>query len=137
MEKMIAPPRQRLQELRNALLVLHKALLDTERAGYEKAVGAIRSPNHFLQLLIRDPWFDWLRPLSQLIVTLDEALDAKEPLTNASMSVLVDQTGRLLVASEVGEGFPKRYFDALQRDPGVVLAHAEVAKLLGSRKGPG
>lgn len=134
---MTAPPQQRLQELRNALLVLHKTLLDMERARYENAVGPISSPNHFLQLLIRDPWFAWLRPLSQLIVTLDEALDGKEPLTNASMSVLVDQIRLLLVASEGGEGFPKHYFDALQRDPGVVLAHAEVTKLLGSRKAPG
>jgi hypothetical protein len=134
---MSSPAQQRLHELRNALLVLHKALLDTERAGYEKAVGAIRSPNHFLQLLIRDPWFEWLRPLSQLIVAQDEALDGKEPLTIASMGVLVDRTRRLLVASEAGEGFSKRYFDALQRDPGVVLAHAEVAKLLDSRNAPG
>jgi len=125
---------QRLQQLRNALLDLHKALIDSERVNYEKTVGAIQSPNHFLQLLIRDPWFAWLHPLSLLIVALDEALDEREALTPASFNVLVNQTRLLLVASEDGEGFSKQYFAALQRDPGVVLAHAEVAKLVRSQK---
>jgi hypothetical protein len=126
---------QRLQQLRDALLGLHKALVDSERVTYERTIGAIQSPNHFLQLLTRDPWFAWLHPLSQLIVAMDEALDEKE-LSIADVDVLTHQTRLLLVVSEDGEGFPKHYFDALQREPDVVLAHAEVAKLVGSRKGP-
>jgi len=124
---------QRLQQLRHALLNLHKALVDSERAHYEKTVGAVQSSNHFLQLLIRDPSFAWLHPLSQLIVAMDEALDEKEPLTVAGVDALVKQTRLLLLASESGAGFSKHYFDALQRDPDVVLAHAHVAKLFGSR----
>ena len=125
-----------LQELRHALLDLHKALIDSERVDYEKIFGTIQSPNHFLQLLTNDPWFAWLHPLSQLVVAMDEALDEKEPLTIGAVDGLVSQTRLLLVASETGEGFSKHYFDALQRDPGVVLAHAEAAKLLGPRKRP-
>jgi phosphoglycolate phosphatase-like HAD superfamily hydrolase len=128
---------QRLQQLRNALLDLHKTLVDSERVTYEITIGAIQSPNHFLQLLIADPWFAWLHPLSQLIVALDETLEEKEAPTNASMDEVVNQTRRLLVASEDGEGFAQNYFDALQRDPAVVLAHGEVAKILGSPKAAG
>lgn len=127
---------QRLQPLRNALLALHKALVDSERVSYEQTIGTIPSPNHFLQLLTGDPWFAWLHPLSRLIVAMDEALDEKEPLTMAKVDALVNQTRLLLVVSESGDGFPKHYFDALQREPDVVLAHAEAAKLLGQRKGP-
>lgn len=126
----------RLLELRNALLDLHKALVDSERVSYEKTIGAISSPNHFLQLLTRDPWFAWLHPLSQLIVAMDEALDEKEALTSAGIDALVNQTRLLLVASEDGDGFSKHYFDALQRDPDVVLAHAKAAKFFRARKGP-
>ena len=126
--------RQRLQDLRNALLNLHKALVESERVSYEKTVGAIQSPNHFLKLLMSDPWFAWLQPVSQLIVAMDEALEPKEPLTAAAADALIKQTGQLLVASEVGEGFSRHYFDALQGDPDVVLAHAEAAKLFNPRK---
>ena len=129
--------RQRLTGLRNVLLVLHKALVDSERVSYEQTVGTIQSPNHFLQLLTSDPWFAWLQPFSQFIVAVDEALEEKELLTAAGADALVKQTGRLLTASEAGEGFSRHYFDALQRDPDVVLAHAEVLKLIHPRQRPG
>jgi hypothetical protein len=125
----------RLPELRKALLDLHKVLVDSERENYEKVIGAIPSPNHFLQLLARDPWFAWLHPLSQLIVAMDEALDQEEPLTKADVDALEKQVRSVLVVSETGDGTSKHYFDALQRDPDVVLAHAAVTKVLGSRKG--
>ena len=126
--------RQRLTELRHALLKLHKTLVDSERIGYEKTIGQIKSPNHFLQLLTTDPWFAWLRPLSQLIVAMDEALDAEEPLTAAKVDTLTQQAKLLLVVSETSEGFSGHYHEALQRDPDVVLAHAEVVKLRKPRK---
>lgn len=125
-----------LSELRNALLDLHKTLVDSERVTYEQAIGAIQSPNHFLELLTRDPWFAWLHPLSQLVVAMDEALDGKEPLTVAGADALVKQTRLLLVVSEIGDEFPRHYFDALQRDPDVVLAHARAAKLFNARRPP-
>jgi hypothetical protein len=122
---------QRLSRSRNALLDLHKTLVDSERIAYEKTVGAIQSPNHFLQLLTGDPWFAWLHPISELIVSMDEALDGKAPLTGAMVAAMIEQAGQLLVASEVGEGFSRHYFDALQENPDVVFAHAEVMKALG------
>lgn len=126
--------RQRLSALRVALLALHKTLVDSERLSYEATVGNIPSPNHFLQLLTADPWFAWLQPFSQLIVAMDEALEEKEPLTLIRVEAFVNQAGALLVASEEGEGFARHYFDALQRDPDVVLAQGEISKLLRPRK---
>jgi hypothetical protein len=127
-----------LPELRNALLNLHKTLVDSERISYEQTIGTIPSPHYFLQLLTNDPWFAWLHPLSLLIVTMDQALDSKrKPLADADAEELVKQTRALLVASEAGEGFPKHYFDALQRDPEVVFAHAAAAKFFAIRKSGG
>jgi len=128
------PERQRLQSLRLPLLNLHKALVESERVQYERTIGPIHSPNHFLQLLTTDPWFAWLGPLSRLIVSIDEALDAKDPVTPASVDNFVQQSTRLLVASEDGVGFSRHYHEALQRDPDVVMAHAEVTRFPGWRK---
>jgi hypothetical protein len=77
-----------------------------------------------------------LHPISELIVTMDGALDqkAKTPLTAETATALVKQTAALLVASETGDGFPRHYYDALQRDPEVVMAHAEAAKWFRLRK---
>jgi hypothetical protein len=128
------PVLQRLQEFRDALLILHKALIDSERETYEKTGATIATPNQFLQLLMNDPWFAWLRPLSQLIVVMDEALQGKKPVSATDADTLIRQAGLLLVASEEGTGFARHYHEALQRDPSVVMAHADAAKYFSVRK---
>ena len=123
-----------LSEFRDKLLDLHKMLIDSERERYEKAIGPITSPNHFLQLLTTDPWFAWLHPLSLLIVSIDEVLEEKEPLTDAVAEALRERARGMLVAAENAEGFSGHYFVALQQDPQVVMAHAAVIKVIGRRK---
>lgn len=131
---MTAATKKRLEEVRRALIDLHKSLVDSERVTYEKTVGSVGSPNQFLQLLTNDPWFAWLHPVSQLIVSMDEALDAKEPATDAMIETMIKQANTLLTPSEAGEGFSRHYFDALQRDPDVVIAHADLMKILARPK---
>ena len=120
-----------LAEVRLALLALHKALVDSERISYEKTMGSIQSHSHFLQLLTQDPWFAWLQPLSRFIVSLDELEEAEAPLTAARLDQVIKEARSLLTPSESGEGFAHHYFDALQRDAEVVIAHAETMKLFG------
>lgn len=129
-----SPGKQHLQETRSALLDLHKVLIDSQREQYEKTVGPIPSPNHFLKLLTEDPWFAWLQPLSQLIVTMDEVLEEKEPLTAAMVEALINRTRSLLLPEESNHGFSGHYFEALQHDPDVVMAHAAAIKLIGRSK---
>jgi hypothetical protein len=127
--------RRRLTELREGMLRLHKALLESERVSYEETFGKISSPYQFLQLLTSDPWFAWLSPVSQLITAMDELLDAKEPLTAAMVDAVAARAKSLLVATESGEGFSRHYDEALQRAPDVVFAHAAFAKLLRAQAG--
>lgn len=129
-----SPLQQPLLDLRDKLLDLHKAVIEFERERYEKAFGPIQSPYHFLQLVTRDPWFAWLHPLSQLIVTIDEAVEEKEPLTETIADALRTQTRALLVAAENADGFSGHYYVALQQEPQVVMAHAAVIKLIGRQK---
>ncbi|MFN7138547.1 MAG: hypothetical protein ACK4UN_04330 [Limisphaerales bacterium] len=125
-----ADHRQHLIQLRDRLLVLHKALIDSERIGYEQAFGTLHSPYEFLQRVISDPWFAWLHPLSEFLVTLDEMLEREEPIGPSDVAQINGRVRILLVASEEGQGFSRSYFEALQREPDVVLAHADVVKLL-------
>ena len=122
--------RTRLRDLRTRLLNLHKVLLDDARAAYEMDRGRISSNANLLQLVINDPWFAWLHPLSELVVRIDETIEADSPATEADGAALVDQVERLLAPAENGETFARRYFEALQRQPSVVLAHADVRRAL-------
>ena len=133
-DSLSAPRRTQLADLRMRLLGLHKALLDDAKRAYELDRGDVGSSANLLQLLIADPWFAWLRPVSELIVRIDETLLPDSPATDADAVALVEQVEQLLTASETGEGFQGRYFEALQRQPAVVLAHAEVRRVLKSTK---
>jgi catechol 2,3-dioxygenase len=127
--------RQLLIELRPRLLQLHKVLLDDARAAYEMDRGRVGTNANLLQLVINDSWFAWLHSLSELVVRIDEAVEPDAPATQTDATALVDQVGRLLTASETGEGFTRRYYEALQRQPAVVLAHADVRRLLKKKSG--
>jgi hypothetical protein len=116
--------RERLNGVRDALLRLHKALLESERLGYERANGRIASSQEFLQLALQHEWFAWLRPVSELIVQIDELLDGEEPVTDERGSVLVERTRTLLTDGQAP--FGRRYHELLQRDPSVLVAHGGV-----------
>ena len=126
------PIEQRLTDLRNGLLQLHKTLLDSERARYERDVARISSSGELLRLVLYDPWFAWLHELSQLVVLIDEMMDAKEPLNGFEAERLITQAHELLTPNENGTGFAKVYFDTLQRDPAAVLAHGQMRKVMAS-----
>jgi catechol 2,3-dioxygenase len=122
--------RARLREVRGRLLHLHKVLLDDTRVSYELDRGRVGSNATLLQLVIGDPWFAWLHSLSELIVRIDQTAEPDSPATDADAAALINQVEQLLTASETGEGFQRRYFEALQRQPAVVLAHADVRRTL-------
>ena len=125
--------RESLKALRQGLLRLHKTLLDLERRDFERARGRISNSYEFLQLVLKDPWFDWLHRLSELIVQIDETLDphSETPATEANATALIERAKTLLAPSEMGTEFQKNYFLALQQSPDVVLLHSVVMKLLG------
>ena len=126
--------RDSLKQLRQGLLRLHKTLLDLERRGYERARGRISNSYEFLQLVLKDPWFDWLHCLSELIVQIDETLDTRDPeqpATEEDAKALVARAKILLSPAETGSEFQKNYFLALQQSPDVVLLHADLMRLLG------
>lgn len=123
---------QRLAALSAGLLHLHKRLLDSETAQYDRDVARVTSPNQLLGLVLNDPAFAWLRELSQLVVVIDEALDSEVAVTQEDATRLIALTRTLLLPAEHGNGFHRRYHEAFQRDPDTVLAHAEMMKVLST-----
>jgi hypothetical protein len=116
---------QTLRDLRRGLLHLHKVLLDSERAAYERAHGVV-SVGELLQLVINHEQFAWLHTISELIVRIDETLDPKEPATVEDAKALLSQVQALLTPDETGTEFQRKYYTALQREPDALIAHREV-----------
>lgn len=124
------PLRKRLLDMRGSLLSLHKALILAEQVTYERINGRVTSTSQLLQLVLNDPWFTWLHPLSQLVIRIDELLDDKSELLHVEMEHFLIEARTLIRPSEEGDGFERSYYEALQREPDVIFAHVELKKLL-------
>lgn len=122
------PARDHLADVRRALLRLHKALIDSERAVYETRHGAMNNAE-FLGALLQEPFFQWMRPFSQLIAAMDELMFGDEPVTAESARPYVDQAHALV--AEPGDGGTLesgRYVQVRDRDPAVLFAHTELLR---------
>jgi hypothetical protein len=107
-----------MNTLRKDLMELHRTLVSCERAGYERRAGQVNAAA-FLRVLIEDEAYAWLRPLSSLIVRMDdEDGDAGALLAEARALVRPDFTGT---------PFQTRYAWLIEQSPDVAYAHG-VAK---------
>ena len=122
--------RQLLTDLRRALLHLHKTLLEWERTAYERLHGRA-SPAELLEAIVTDPQFAWLRPVSELIVRIDEGLEI-DALEGPEIDVdwIVAQTRTYISPNENGTPYAQRYHAALQDHPDAVFAHRAVTNIL-------
>lgn len=123
-----ASAREKLVALRGALLRLHKALLEMERRDYEREHGVVNVGELF-RLVVDDPQFSWLHNISEFVVRLDETLTGKAPVAPADAETAFNLARKMFTPTESGDAFQKQYFHAIQRDPAVVMDHAELARL--------
>jgi len=121
---------QRLTTIRLGLLRQHKRLLEAERLAYENIHGRIPTSGAFLQLVIADPWFDWLHTISRLVVQIDERLDNKEPLRADEANNFLEKAHLLLQPATDKASFQAHYEAVIQRDSAIAIAHTELLKLL-------
>ncbi len=121
--------RKTLIELRRALLHLHKALLDWERGAYEREHGRT-SASELLKIIVRDPQFAWLRPITELIVRIDGGLESEAGETPVDVDALVTQARTIAAPDDPDAAYAQRYHTALQEHPDAVVAHGALTKLL-------
>ena len=122
---------ERLRESRNLLLKLHKNLVDHERAIWEGINGPVTA-GQFLNLLIEDPDFSWLRKFSTLIVDIDEMFAQKDGFSADAIELHLAKLRDLMAMKDEDEDFRAKYQAALQQDLDAASRHGDLRLLLGS-----
>lgn len=118
-----------LKESRLKLLRLHKLLVDTERENFENLNGKI-SNGHYLNLLVNDSNFEWLRKFSTLIVEIDEMLDLDDGYTINMIDKHLSQMGDLLDAETTDKDFNKKFKNILLVNSEVADKREEIVRLI-------
>jgi len=122
--------RAALQAVAAALRPLHKALVDVTTVEWEREHGRVPGPGALFQLLIKEPFFAWLRPMSGLMAEIDERLDEEGPVRTEGIRARVEA-----LITEGGHDFAGRYLEILQSHPNVVLEHATLRRALARLPG--
>lgn len=107
--------------IRENLLELHRVLVEEERRAYERAHGKT-SAGQFLDVLVNDEDFAWLKPLTALIVALDD-----DEVDHASWA---ERARTMLRPDAEGGPFQRRYDALVQRSPELVVAHGATMRAL-------
>jgi hypothetical protein len=126
-----SPAREKLLALRNALLRLHKSLLEMERREYQREHGFV-SVGELFRLVVDHEQFAWLHNISEFVVRIDEMLAGEEPIADEYAQSSIALARKMFLPTESGDAFQKKYYAAIQRDPAVVMDHGELAKLFAS-----
>ena len=120
---------EKLKNARNLLLKLHKVMLDREREMYEGIHGPLK-PTQFLNVLLEDKDFDWLRKFSMLIVEIDEMFAAKDGTPAEIVDANLAKVEELIEMREHDEFFKAKYQLSLQSVPEAAALHSEIKIVL-------
>ena len=121
---------KRLKDGRDLLLKLHKTLVDHERAIWE-GINGPTSAGQFLNVLLEDPDFSWLRKFSTLIVDIDEMFAQRDGYTAAAVELHLAKLRELISMKDEDESFRAKYQAALQQDVDAASRQGELHSLLG------
>ena len=122
---------ERLRGARDLLLKLHKNLVDHERAIWEGINGTATSAQ-FLNLLLEDADFRWLRKFSTLIVEIDEMFAQKDGYAADAVDLHLAKLRELISMEKEDEEFKAKYQSALQQDLDAAARQGDLRLLLGN-----
>jgi hypothetical protein len=123
--------RAALREVSKLLLPMHRALIDGAKEDYAFAVAPVK-PAELLRLLTDDPFFAWLKPVTSLIVDIDEmARTDFEPADVAAIAGRVDS----LFGPKAEATFSEQYVPMLQRNVDIAIGHAALRKAVTRLRG--
>jgi hypothetical protein len=117
--------RDALRGLSRALMPLHRHLIDAAKSDYAFAYAPVESASHLLRLLKDDAFFAWLKPLTSIIVEIDEMV--RRDFEPPDAIAVAKQASAFLAEPQ--------YVAMLQREVDVAGAHAAVRKALSEFHG--
>jgi hypothetical protein len=123
------------QQLATALRELHRTLMERARREYEREHVVTLTPGELLRLLTTDEAFAWLRSLSEFMADLDLLRDSEPQMMQELTGAVRAAVEHFITpprAGETGDAYAQHYWPAVQDDPSVAIAHAEVKRVLAS-----
>ncbi len=122
-----------LNDLFKCLLEIHRYLLDAERPAASIKLGREPSPYEFLNMLLTDENFSWIKPFTTLLSDIDIL---SEEITENDHHRLVEVKARVhqlfYEAKEVHPSVAHRFHDLIKESIEVGVLKKELERILSS-----
>jgi len=128
-----AKQRAALRETSKSLIPLHQALINAAKEEYFAITSMTATPTQLVGLLMSDPFFAWLKPVTSLIVDIDEM--ARVDFQSSDVEQIIERVEKLFGAN-ADSAFAEKYVPLLQRDVDVAVAHAALRQALRNLREP-
>lgn len=122
---------RKADEIRHALLDLHKSMIDAQRIIYERDHGRVETPAQFLGLVLEHPEFEWIRELSALMALLDEWREDAREVESVGLDDIVGGLRALIQRDGTNVRFTDRYWRMVDSTPEVLVGHVKLWRMLG------
>jgi hypothetical protein len=121
-----------------ALREVHKELLALARQEVETQEGKKLTAFEMFRRAVNDAVFAWLRPVSELIVDIDELVEAEPPANTREAGAVREEIEQVVFAPEGSPGdFAQRFHSQLERFPKLVVLEDELRRRLSALPRPG
>lgn len=120
--------KQSLEHFNKELRRLHRKLLENERLEAERDLDQRINPFGFLQMLMNDPRFSWLRPLSTFMADLDAFIDESESIEKSDLIRVKGEISKIMIEPK----FSERYNHYRNHDSDFAILHANLTKAIES-----
>lgn len=124
---------QLLKEARMQILRLHKDLIDIEREVFEMENGQLSS-GRFLQVLLSNENFAWLRKFSMLIVEIDEMFNLDDGYTKEMVEKQFSRLNEILELKTEDESFNSKYRNSIHDKSLIKTQHNELKRLIAKKQ---
>ena len=120
-------------QLASALRGLHRTLMERARRDYEQERGVELGAGQLLGLLVNDPYFAWLRALSEVMVEVDMIAEGEDAVKAEAAGTVRGVVENLLAVAKPGDTtspFSDRFWPYVREDPHIAMALADVKRAL-------
>lgn len=118
-----------LKGARNRLLSFHKVLIDRERREIERVSGNV-TPGQFLNMLMNDSQFEWLRTISRLVVRIDEAFELDDGISFELVESFETEISAMFDRTEAHEEFKRSVASRVDTLPEAKKLKTEIRNLV-------
>lgn len=120
------PHLETLKKMQSILMQMHRLLMASQKSEMENRTGKAISSTEWMQLMISESQFAWMKTMLTLISDIDALMD-NYTVSEKDLQIIRQETEKLFISDDGSNSeFFTNYKQIVQNDPDVILYHSQL-----------